>query len=71
MDSNWEEPALADASDTETLYRLGYVLAINEIVSQLSEFKLVGISRLKSFAENTLCACGFGLEDCNYILAWY
>jgi hypothetical protein len=71
MDSNWEEPASADASDTETLYRLGYVLAINEIVSQLSELKLVGISRLKSFAENTLRAYGFGLEDCNYILAWY
>jgi hypothetical protein len=71
VDSNWEGPASAEASDTETLHRLGYVLAINEIVSQMSELKLVGISRLKSFAENALSAYGFGQEDCNHILTWY
>lgn len=60
----------ANESDTEILYRLGYVLAIDGIVSRFWELKLVGLSRLTAFAKGTLFAFGFGLEDCSHIFTW-
>jgi hypothetical protein len=71
MESDWERPVPGEASDTEILYRLGYAHAIDEIVSRLSELKLVGMSRLASFARNTLLAYGFGLDDCSQFLTWF